>query len=86
MATTSSLYDQDFYAWAHQQAKLIKAKAFDKLDIAHLYEEVEDMGNRHADELESRLEILLMHLLSGSINLICKKTPGNSPSKNNEKE
>lgn len=56
-------YEQDFYAWAQEQAKLLKEKAFNKLDIVHLYEEVEDMGNRHVDELESRLEKLLMHLL-----------------------
>lgn len=63
MGTPLSLYDQDFYAWTKEQAKLIKDKAFDKLDIVHLFEEVEDMGNRHADEIESRLTVLLMHLL-----------------------
>lgn len=63
MATTLNLYDKDFYAWTQEQARLIKNKAFDKLDVAHLLEEVEDMGNRHADEIESRLTVLLMHLL-----------------------
>lgn len=63
MGTQLNLYDQDFYAWTKEQAKLIKDKAFDKLDIAHLFEEVEDMGNRHADEIESRLAVLLTHLL-----------------------
>ncbi len=63
MSAVLNLYEKDFYAWAKEQAKLIKQKAFDKLDILNLFEEVEDMGNRHADELESRLEILLMHLL-----------------------
>lgn len=63
MSTTLSLYDQDFFAWTQEQAKFIKEKSFDKLDITHLFEEVEDMGNRHADEIESRLEVLLMHLL-----------------------
>ena len=63
MGTAANLYESDFYAWTQDQAKLIKAKAFEQLDIAHLFEEVEDMGNRHADELESRLEVLLMHLL-----------------------
>ncbi len=63
MSTTLNLYDKDFYAWTQEQAKLIKDKAFDKLDLMHLFEEVEDMGNRHADEIESRLEVLLMHLL-----------------------
>lgn len=63
MEASTNLYKQDFFAWTQQQAKLIKDKAFTELDITHLFEEVEDMGNRHADELESRLEVLLMHLL-----------------------
>lgn len=63
MKAIADLYEKDFFAWTQEQAKLIKEKAFSKLDIAHLFEEVEDMGNRHADELESRLEVLLMHLL-----------------------
>ncbi len=61
--STLNLYDTDFYAWTQEQAKLIKEKAFDRLDLMHLLDEVEDMGNRHADEIESRLTILLMHLL-----------------------
>ncbi len=60
---TATLYEKDFYAWTQEQAQLIKAKAFGELDIAHLFEEVEDMGNRHADEVQSRLEKILMHLL-----------------------
>ena len=63
MGSALNLYDQDFFAWTQEQAKLIKEKSFDKLDLTHLFEEVEDMGNRHADEIESRLEVLLMHLL-----------------------
>ena len=63
MEAALSLYEKDFFAWTQEQARLIKAKAFDKLDISHLFEEVEDMGNRHADEVESRLSVLLMHLL-----------------------
>ena len=58
-----SLYDRDFYAWTQEQAQLIKAKRFTELDIDNLFEEVEDMGNRHADGVESRMEVLLMHLL-----------------------
>ncbi len=58
-----NLYEKDFYAWTQEQAKLIKEKSFNQLDLMHLYDEVEDMGNRHADEIESRLTILLMHLL-----------------------
>lgn len=61
--STLNLYDQDFYAWTQQQAKFLKEKAFDKLDISHLFEEVESMGKHEKRELSSRLTILLMHLL-----------------------
>ncbi len=57
------LYEQDFYAWTAQQADLIKRKAFDKLDVKHLREELIIMGASEKRELESRLEKLLMHLL-----------------------
>lgn len=60
---TVNLYEKDFYAWTQEQARLIKEKSFDKLDLTHLFDEIEDMGNRHTDEIESRLELLLMHLL-----------------------
>ena len=59
----AALYEEDFYAWTQEQAKLIKAKAFEKLDLVHLFDEVESMGASEVRELESRLEVLLMHLL-----------------------
>ncbi len=58
-----NLYDTDFYAWTQEQAKLIKAKAFDKLDLTHLLDEVESMGASERSELVNRLEVLLGHLL-----------------------
>ena len=60
---SATLYDKDFYRWALEQAHYIKTKAFDKLDIEHLFEEVESMGNQNKTELRNRLAILLMHLL-----------------------
>ncbi len=60
---SATLYDKDFYQWALEQAHYIKTKAFDKLDIEHLFEEVESMGKREKRELDSRLTVLLMHLL-----------------------
>ncbi|MDQ5920594.1 MAG: hypothetical protein QG673_650 [Pseudomonadota bacterium] len=58
-----NLYQEDFYAWTQEQANLVKLKAFDKLDIVNLFEEIECMGKREKRELASRLEVLLMHLL-----------------------
>lgn len=58
-----SLYDQDFYAWANQQAALLRAGELSVADIEHIAEEIESMGKTEKRELVSRLTVLLMHLL-----------------------
>jgi len=64
MNTASSrLYETDFYGWVQQQAGVLKAGNFASLDLDNLIEEIEDMGKNRQRALESRLEILLMHLL-----------------------
>ncbi|WP_069471603.1 DUF29 domain-containing protein [Candidatus Marithrix sp. Canyon 246] len=63
MSELSSLYDQNYTEWAHQNAVLLKTRRFAELDIAHLLEELEDMGKSDHRELASRLRILLAHLL-----------------------
>jgi hypothetical protein len=61
--STTNIEHQDFYAWTRQQADLLRAKHFDQIDLEHLIEEIESMGNSEVRELESRLTVLLMHLL-----------------------
>ncbi|MEY3808072.1 MAG: hypothetical protein RI893_1048 [Pseudomonadota bacterium] len=56
-------YHQDFYGWTQEQAKLLREHRLDELDLENLLEEVESMGKSEKRELESRLEVLLMHLL-----------------------
>ena len=56
-------YDRDFVAWSDEQALLLEQQRWSELDLAHLVEEVRDLGNRHRDALESQLTRLLMHLL-----------------------
>jgi hypothetical protein len=56
-------YDNDFYSWTQEQAELLKDGRFSELDIDNLIEEVESMGRSEKRELESRLTILLLHLL-----------------------
>jgi hypothetical protein len=58
-----SLYDTDFYAWANQQAALLRAGNLSAADIAHIAEEIESMGKTEKRELISRLTVLLLHLL-----------------------
>jgi hypothetical protein len=56
-------YDTDFYGWANQQAALLRAGLLAEADIAHIAEEIESMGRSERRELESRLAVLLLHLL-----------------------
>jgi len=56
------LYTEDFFTWTQQQLDLLSKRRFDQLDLEHLIEEIQDLGNRHYDQLESRLMILIAHL------------------------
>ncbi len=59
----SPLYEQDFYAWANEQAALLRSGQLSAADIEHIAEEIESMGKTEKRELISRLKVLLMHLL-----------------------
>jgi Domain of unknown function DUF29 len=58
-----SLYDEDFYAWAMTTAALLRQRRFAEIDIAHLAEELEDMGKRERRALESHIRNVTLHLL-----------------------
>jgi len=60
---TARLYETDFHAWIQSQADAMRAGNLASLDLDNLIEEIEDMGKNRQRALESRLEILLMHLL-----------------------
>lgn len=57
------LYERDFYAWANEQAGLLRSGRIGEADIANIAEEIESMGRSERKELVSRLSILLAHLL-----------------------
>jgi Domain of unknown function DUF29 len=59
----SDTYRTDFYAWAMEQAALLRAGCFAAADIANIAEEIESMGRGEKPELVNRLTILLFHLL-----------------------
>jgi len=61
------LYEEDFYTWTHQQSEILRQRQFDQLDLAHLIEEIIDLGNRHYDQLESRFMQLIAHLLKWQV-------------------
>ena len=59
----STTYETDFYAWANEQAVLLRAGKLTQADIEHIAEEIESMGKTEKRELVSRLVMLLLHLL-----------------------
>ena len=62
-AKAPSLYEADFYAWANEQAALLRAGRLAEAEIANIAEEIESMGRSEKRELVSRLQILILHLL-----------------------
>ena len=60
---TATDYDRDFYAWANEQAALLRAGKLDDADIENIAEEIESMGRGERRELVKRLTVLMLHLL-----------------------
>ena len=59
----SDLYETDFYAWANEQATLLRVGRVAEVDIANIAEEIESMGRSERNQLTSQLAVLLAHLL-----------------------
>src|ERR1700726_3737915 len=63
MGRNTAASDEDFYAWTRDQARLLRSGDFAELDIENIAEELESMGRSDKREIESRLTVLLAHLL-----------------------
>ena len=59
----AKLYDEDFARWTAETARLLREGRFQEIDVEHVAEEIEDMGNRDHREMLSRLTLVLQHLL-----------------------
>ncbi len=64
-----TLYERDFFLWTRQQAELLRERVPDTagLDTVKLAEEIEDLGSSQQSEIESRLCVLLAHLLKWQV-------------------
>ena len=56
-------YERDVILWSREQAELLRAGEFSKLDIEHIADEIEDVGKSEQNELTNRTAVLLAHLL-----------------------
>jgi hypothetical protein len=59
----AALYEDDFYLWVGRQAELLRKGRFRDLDLAHLIEEVEDLGANLRSAVTSRTREISLHLL-----------------------
>jgi Domain of unknown function DUF29 len=57
------LYDRDFSLWLERQVELLRSGRFSDLDLDNLIEEIESLGRKEKQEVESRAELVLVHLL-----------------------
>lgn len=66
-ASLQPSYDDDFFAWTQDQANALrqipKGAAGNRVDIARVAEEIEDLGKRDLREVESYLVLLFEHLM-----------------------
>jgi hypothetical protein len=63
MASRSPLHESDFYAWAFEQAALLRAGRVEEADLGLIAEEIESLGKTEKRELVRRLTVLLLRLL-----------------------
>lgn len=56
-------YDADFYAWALEQAALLKERRFDDLDLDNLIEEVEDLAGTKLSRVLNNSRVVIEHLI-----------------------
>ena len=63
MAQHAVQYEDDFYAWTVEQARLLRTGELSAVDALKVAEEIESMGRSDRRELQSRLAVLIVHLL-----------------------
>ena len=60
---TPTSIDDDYALWAAEQAALVRARRVDRLDVENVAEELDGLGRSEEHQIDSRLEVLLTHLL-----------------------
>jgi hypothetical protein len=56
-------YDNDFYSWSLDQARLLREGQWEQIDRENIAEEIESLGREQFNKLESAFRVLLMHML-----------------------
>ena len=56
------LYERDFHLWVGEQVRLLKEGRFERLDMDHLIDEVEELARNQKRSIRNDLVVLLTHL------------------------
>jgi hypothetical protein len=56
-------YEGDFHRWAAEQGRLLRERRIDLVDFENVAEEIETLGRTERREVESRLAVVVLHLL-----------------------
>jgi len=56
-------YDDDVFAWALEQAQLLRHRRFSEIDLANVIEEIESVGKSEQRAIVSSYRLIQMHLL-----------------------
>ena len=56
-------YNEDFAAWLAAQALMLRERRFDQLDVEHLAEEVDGVGNSEFRAFTSAIELIVLHMM-----------------------
>lgn len=74
------LYEHDFFAWTQAQAaalrRMAEARINSELDLAHLAEEVEDLGIAQRRGVRSQTRRVIEHLLKWQLSPADRPRPG----------
>jgi len=79
-------YEVDFFEWTQSTAELIRQGRLAEVDLEHLAEEIESMGKRDRREVQSRLIVLLTHLLKWEFQPEMRKTSWRSTIREQRKQ
>lgn len=60
---TDASYESDTAAWCEAQGALLRARAFEAVDLDNIIEEIESLGSEQAHAISSHLARLVEHLL-----------------------
>lgn len=63
---STAAYEADFHAWSKDQAARLRELRPNSIDWENLAEEIETLGRSEKREIESRMNVLVLHLLKWS--------------------